>query len=1399
MSNLSYADDLTVLTDNMRHTQAQGRKIAQYADWADLTINLSKSTITAALHNTLRALCAPNSDEGKTFAKTRISGQVRLSTGHATYVPPTDPFVYLGIHFTILGDWRPQKQHNERIVASICDELISKQIPLPAKLVTLDRLVARKVAYTFPVTRYTHAELDKLDTIMNRVVRHSYSLTKNSPTAFLRATRSQFGLDRPSIRSLYQQESAKHLVWSINHRGLGGKVAQKLIRWQSSKVYKSPPAHSGTLDNHQFLRRLLYLRTITGCDLKVGNPTITQDHERWRTLMRCTTRYYESKYGRCPDLFTMETIMGLVDNPSDLMVSGHMLNERDFHRHYGRQAGRRHMRSYRYMTHVMTDSLPSAFTMEGGPIGALRQLPDPRLLIKVPHTDPPPTRGSPEATIITSTAEQDRDPTRNPGQADNHAPPLPYVQADEPPHSPKTAPTASWEMALALLKEDTYEDTQTIFTELTTGGIPPLAALDILFGSQDRPLEITASNLVNTEDGGQRQYRVKWADTLIEDWAIQHYQDSGYNPTSMTTVHKARTTSHCWLCSFPTDPYLGKCEGGCPRLGPDTPIQMTAVEWEPTFEPELNLRAEGHGAMIDEWWGHYTATSRLPHTLLPSRQTLFSHTEHTDHPPDTNPPPQGGIGFELLGTNPETWVTPPRQHSDWWVTIQRVQEATRPKNLPPQITEHTRAILHSADGQEIARCEPADLSRLWRLHNNDTDQQQTRFADDVRDLLRLGDSAPTESRQPTLQRAKALHSQYGFDLHIHADPLSCMDGAEYTSPVPLHRKFGAILYKKRPPLQQGARILATPNRTAAYTTLSLIMQESHTRTGPFVAVLLTTHGDGTGFLRLAHSHPSMITVWEKEEHEEPDHPLCIIISNSAAHPAPPTGWTQKHAEDDHTACAPLRLPRRETRDRRAGRKKQRHGDSTDTEETYGHRLLTDPNLKYLPGDIWYTDGSVAHVPGTGHVATGAAWSHRASQSTGGETDTYLLIPGADTPSSNVAELVIIRECLTSHHPKVVATDSLASMQQIRNYLQRPHAYDKHPCREILRQITDYIRGRSTWLTIVKVKAHSGNPGNEWCDWLATQARLRPAEAKLVDYPRPEHKAWIYVTSPDGRDTHPIADLNKSLRSLCDAAHGMAGANTDTTYFQAYQNIASQSHQSSHNFITSKHVPPGARRLAIKYRMGQIYNQKLAHRYGRSHNSDCPLCGEPDSQTHMMGGCTHTEMHDMYCKRHNDAATLIVLHMHLNATPTTPIQTHVGRPKGVPTLTGLPDVVPGCQPHHSRPDFTLRDTKIHLVEVKYGQDTRLEEKLRGIHDTLSRTRDAVERAQHMETFIRPILLGVGGRIPQLTFDTIMAMGSTHAQAQKICNKLNHQAVLWMHKIVKARRRLHAQSDNPHPPP
>ena len=59
---------------------------------------------------------------------------------------------------------------------------------------------------------------------------------------------------------------------------------------------------------------------------------------------------------------------------------------------------------------------------------------------------------------------------------------------------------------------------------------------------------------------------------------------------------------------------------------------------------------------------------------------------------------------------------------------------------------------------------------------------------------------------------------------------------------------------------------------------------------------------------------------------------------------------------------------------------------------------------------------------------------------------------------------------------------------------------------------------------------------------------------------------------------------------------------------------------------------------IKFLYGQLYNGKLAKRYGHAPTDECPLCHKPDSCTHIAGECKH---HDaLRIGRHNVACQLI---------------------------------------------------------------------------------------------------------------------------------------------------------------
>ena len=71
------------------------------------------------------------------------------------------------------------------------------------------------------------------------------------------------------------------------------------------------------------------------------------------------------------------------------------------------------------------------------------------------------------------------------------------------------------------------------------------------------------------------------------------------------------------------------------------------------------------------------------------------------------------------------------------------------------------------------------------------------------------------------------------------------------------------------------------------------------------------------------------------------------------------------------------------------------------------------------------------------------------------------------------------------------------------------------------------------------------------------------------------------------------------------------------------------------------IAKGERKHAMqifKFMWGQLYNGKLALRYGHAKNDNCPLCGYPDSCTHIGSGCK--KQSGLYINRHNAAVRCI---------------------------------------------------------------------------------------------------------------------------------------------------------------
>ena len=82
-------------------------------------------------------------------------------------------------------------------------------------------------------------------------------------------------------------------------------------------------------------------------------------------------------------------------------------------------------------------------------------------------------------------------------------------------------------------------------------------------------------------------------------------------------------------------------------------------------------------------------------------------------------------------------------------------------------------------------------------------------------------------------------------------------------------------------------------------------------------------------------------------------------------------------------------------------------------------------------------------------------------------------------------------------------------------------------------------------------------------------------------------------------------------------------------------------------------------IVLKFVYGQLYNGKLAKRYGHAPTDECPSCHKPDSCTHIAGECPDHEARRIGI--HNAACRLIHAAIRKNA-------------KGGGALHSAPDLV-----------------------------------------------------------------------------------------------------------------------------
>jgi ribonuclease HI len=503
-------------------------------------------------------------------------------------------------------------------------------------------------------------------------------------------------------------------------------------------------------------------------------------------------------------------------------------------------------------------------------------------------------------------------------------------------------------------------------------------------------------------------------------------------------------------------------------------------------------------------------------------------------------------------------------------------------------------------------------------------------------------------------------------------------------------------------------------------------------------------------------------------------------------------------------------------------------------ESRAPRLAAKYADTYTPKYNWkqngyFPDGSV--IPDEDcHLVGAAVYSAR-------EERAYLIQPNGQGPTNTInraegsAIFHVLNDICPPDEDALIFTDSQVCIQRLQKMIQHPHKLlhsDMDIHADLTRRTAELMleraeRGVATHL--LKVKSHTGILGNEEADKAAKKAAQWPI---LCEYTTPAHnpfegKTWlVYESSPATADRPPqqraVANLGRGLKQAIRAATKL-GFSRRTEYVRYWQDTYADpegAHPASSNlFWTNSQITHGNKVLVLKARSGTLYNQKLAHRYKRAATDRCPLCGQPDSVGHILGGCRHRTLKGHYISRHDKAVRKIFRALqkgpqggHFCIMDAGKMQTalqEAANGKRIPEWV-LPDVDPDLL-SKMRPDIlrikglrsNLAQTEINealhtkagltiqIIEVGYGPDTRWRETLAKKREQHARLKEALEAAG-WEVEEHLFILGRAGTCYTHNLNTMMDLGITKEQATKLLNKLHVHAVTKLREIVIARRRL-----------
>lgn len=218
--DVTYADDLNLLSSSPEDLATQADKVTRYADWGHLLINSTKTLLTGARYKT-----SPK-DPYNTQCLQRLLAAVKVQKAKATFHNPTKPFRYLGVQFTLHLNWKAQFDKSRDTLKQMVWHMSHSHATTAQKIRTLNSCLRSKIRYAFCVAPYNKSRLKALDAVLCKAAKEAYGLPKCLATAAAHEDTAKGGLGCPSLLVEYTTIQIQRLTAALNDAGPLGELTR---------------------------------------------------------------------------------------------------------------------------------------------------------------------------------------------------------------------------------------------------------------------------------------------------------------------------------------------------------------------------------------------------------------------------------------------------------------------------------------------------------------------------------------------------------------------------------------------------------------------------------------------------------------------------------------------------------------------------------------------------------------------------------------------------------------------------------------------------------------------------------------------------------------------------------------------------------------------------------------------------------------------------------------------------------------------------------------------------------------------------------------------------------------------------------------------------------------------